>query len=628
MDKVIYKRICLEDFKSRIPGLVPFINKSNDGYESNWGKIPYDLRLGSFGETYFVNLRNYLLDSHYDLYNFNKETEQWEFNELVFEERNSENDKKRYEKLRLRYKDMMQWYYWIIDLYKKSPIYEWSTNNGVIEENPQGKWVLMDNFNMFDSEMRKNVKLVFAFNKEEYVYKDEVYISEWDNITNPKPYYMIVSREEKEFFDNHDGLELFTLADRLTGKIPVPNTITGKNVPRFVYISELQDLYDSLYLMMNSEDCCIREKYEDLGGSKFFWFVDENLKRVDDFFENEIIHDHMPYCDIPIALTQDIEDLGLAFSGEQEWIEGNKYDMGDIVSYNGLTYMSTIDSNYGVYDEKYDEVYFDKLNNNGEIVLSNWEEYVEDSGEQTIIEGESTSQLNTFRTKRGCYTDNGYELEGILPYNYDEIDFSSDETAQLVVDEYGYVTLDLPFIYKKVLNISKDDKGQKYGDVLYDIIDKEDDKTLTFRYVIGLKLRDDETYVIPDEKDIENFYGIYYQETYLYSTQETREIVDGKPVKIRYKAINYDLNVENGSTKVILSKIKYRSNDVWNADFAITAPIYRKDYLIGMSEQPMTDVNIVIDRGLSHAFEKHLMLTETNTFNDLKNYKNNYFNLQ
>jgi hypothetical protein len=186
------------------------------------------------------------------------------------------------------------------------------------------------------------------------------------------------------------------------------------------------------------------------------------------------------------------------------------------------------------------------------------------------------------------------------------------------------------------MSITKGENGEEYGDVLYEIIDNNKDRpnVVTFRYVIGARLNSNNQIIKPNfnaNGDITNedkITGIHYEESYIFSEMETVEPIDGKDRKIKYKQINYGLNIDNGSTNVILSKIRYKPEDVWNEDTAVTLPTFRKDYLIGLSEYPSEDVNITIDRGLSHAFEKHLMLCETNTFNDLKNYKNNYFNLQ
>jgi hypothetical protein len=612
---MIYKKICLEHFKSRVPGLISSINqKENDVNKGNWNEIPYDLKLDEIQG--LDALKNYLAKEHYGAIKVkcttvdNKRTTETVVPEWYTNLPSDKGVKKlNLEEPRLRYRDLMLWYYWIINLCKKSDIYEYSINNANVS-NTNGYWVLMDNFDVFDADLTRKVKLVFNFNEEETIVNDEVKINEWEKSS----YYMIVSRDEKEFFDNHSGFQLVNFAQTLIGRLTVPKSIIGSKVPDFVYYSEIQDILDTMDKIKNSEDCCTKSDYEAMGGDEMFLFLDTNSGTFDSEVEILKKHNLIPYVDIPLTLSCDIEDLGVMFNDEQEWIAGNKYNIGDIVTYNDVSYIATKENN-GVYNAKYDEVYFDTLNSNNEIVLTNWQEYLDlgNFSVEKIIEGEAVSQLKSFRTTRKCYTDNGFMLDGMLPYK--------EGTTELIKNNNGYVELLPPFLVGVPFSVTTDDNGDKYGDILYEITEEEEN-VIRFKYVIGGKLNRDGSYTI-NAND-----GIHYNEAYLYSWQEVRDEIDGNPVKMKYRLINFSLNVDNGSTFPILSKVRYKAQDVWNNDAAITVPTFRKDYLIGMMEYPTEDVDIVIDRGLSHAFEKHLMLTETNTFNDLKNYKNNYFNLQ
>ena len=651
---MIYKKICLEHFKSRVPGLISSINQNeNVVNKGNWNEIPYDLKLDEIQG--LDALKNYLVKKHYGAIKVKCTTvDDKRTTETVVPEwyANLPSDKGvkklNLEEPRLRYRDLMLWYYWIINLCKKSDIYEYSINNANVS-NTNGYWVLMDNFDVFDADLTRKVKLVFNFNEEETIVNGEVKTNEWEKSS----YYMIVSRDEKEFFDNHSGFQLVNFTQTLIGRLTVPKSIIGSKVPDFVYYSEIQDILDTMDKIKNSEDCCTKSDYEAMGGDEMFLFLDTNSSIFDSEVEDLKKHNLIPYVDIPLTLSCDIEDLGIMFNDEQEWIAGNKYNIGDIVTYNDASYIATKENN-GVYNTKYDEVYFDTLNGNNEIVLTNWLEYIETNPEtikwllnpggeikpfviwenyidnmnlveNIMIEGEAVSQLKSFRTTRKCYTDNGFLLDGVLPYK--------EGTTELIKNKNGYVELLPPFLDGVPFSVSTDDNGDKYGDVLYEITEEEGN-VIRFRYVIGGKLNKDGDIVKPiynDKGEITNakyLTGIHYNEAYLYSWQEVRDEIDGNPVKMRYRLINFSLNVDNGSTFPILSKVRYKAQDVWNNDAAITVPTFRKDYLIGMMEYPTEDVDIVIDRGLSHAFEKHLMLTETNTFNDLKNYKNNYFNLQ
>ena len=69
------------------------------------------------------------------------------------------------------------------------------------------------------------------------------------------------------------------------------------------------------------------------------------------------------------------------------------------------------------------------------------------------------------------------------------------------------------------------------------------------------------------------------------------------------------------------------TGEVWNYGEASSSPVIKKEYLNHISEEPIIDVDVEFDRGNATAFENHFKLSECNTFEDIENYGNNYFNL-
>ena len=339
---MIYKKICLEHFKSRVPGLISSINqKENDVNKGNWNEIPYDLKLDEIQG--LDALKNYLAKEHYGAIKVkcatvdNERTTETVVPEWYTNLPSDKGVKKlNLEEPRLRYRDLMLWYYWIINLCKKSDIYEYSINNANVS-NTNGYWVLMDNFDVFNADLTRKIKLVFNFNEEETIVNDEIKINEWEKSS----YYMIVSHDEKEFFDNHSGFQLVNFTQTLIGRLTVPKSIIGSKVPDFVYYSEIQDILDTMDKIKNSEDCCTKSDYEAMGGDEMFLFLDTNSGTFDSEVEILKKHNLIPYVDIPLTLSCDIEDLGILFNDEQEWIAGNKYNIGDIVTYNDVSYIAT-----------------------------------------------------------------------------------------------------------------------------------------------------------------------------------------------------------------------------------------------------------------------------------------------
>ena len=73
------------------------------------------------------------------------------------------------------------------------------------------------------------------------------------------------------------------------------------------------------------------------------------------------------------------------------------------------------------------------------------------------------------------------------------------------------------------------------------------------------------------------------------------------------------------------SKIDYEGSDMENR--IQVAPVYKKEYLLGIASKENIDSNIYIERGINAAFEKHLKLQEINSMEGLLNYGNGFFKI-
>ena len=56
-------------------------------------------------------------------------------------------------------------------------------------------------------------------------------------------------------------------------------------------------------------------------------------------------------------------------------------------------------------------------------------------------------------------------------------------------------------------------------------------------------------------------------------------------------------------------------------------PIFKEEYLMGVSSLENVDANIYIERGINAAFEKHLKLGEVKSLDDLLQYGNGYYKI-
>ena len=324
-----------------------------------------------------------------------------------------------------------------------------------------------------------------------------------------------------------------------------------------------------------------------------------------------------PYIEMPLALNQDIADLGHMTDYQDEW---NEFPNKDGISiYSGDTYTYTTDSKLQFLRSK-------KL-------------YTDDDG--NLLPGL-------------------FEEEGKLwKYTYDGKKWShSNQTASFANKTCGdglsngecvnvniYRTVSIDAIVQAMLS-GASTGGSYYFYVKY----KNDEETpMTIPFTVGVVDGNGISNISYDSDFVtfEYYYNdIQYKETYKYNTGQTMEIVlDGyENITIYYNEIDYDFTKQTIYNKHygmyregnLADIVQYREGHVWRDDKSngyvasaetINAPIFKEEYLLGISSTFKADVNVTINRGNAAAFERHFKLSECNTMEDLENYGNNIFNL-
>ena len=321
-----------------------------------------------------------------------------------------------------------------------------------------------------------------------------------------------------------------------------------------------------------------------------------------------------PYIEIPLALNQDIADLGHMTDYQDEW---NEFPNKDGISiYSGDTYTYTTDSKLQFLRSK-------KL-------------YTDDDG--NLLPGL-------------------FEEEGKLwKYTYDGKKWShSNQTASFANKTCGdglsngecvnvniYRTVSIDAIVQAMLSGASTD-GSYYFYVKY----KNDEETpMKIPFTVGVVDGNGISNISYDSDFVtfEYFYNdIKYEETYKYNTGQTMEIVlDGyENITIYYNEIDYDFTKQTIYNKHygveregnLADIISYNIADVWGKDgsmseYTVNAPIFKEEYLLGISSTFKADVNVTINRGNAAAFERHFKLSECNTMEDLEAMGNGqFFNL-
>lgn len=331
-----------------------------------------------------------------------------------------------------------------------------------------------------------------------------------------------------------------------------------------------------------------------------------------------------PYIEMPLALNQDIADLGHMTDYQDEW---NEFPNKDGISiYSGDTYTYTTDSKLQFLRSK--KLYTD---DDGNLLpgLFVENEYCKEHGpcKYTYSNGEWVSGETEAHTICGDGLSNG---ECVV-------------TATTQMPKY-YRTVSLDAVVQKILS------GVTSGTYYFYVKYKNDKETpMKIPFTVGVVDGNGISNISYDSDFVtfEYFYNdIQYKETYKYNTGQTMEIVlDGyENITIYYNEIDYDFTKQTIYNKHydlyregnLADIVQYREGHVWRDDDlngyvasaeTINAPIFKEEYLLGISSTFKADVNVTINRGNAAAFERHFKLSECNTMEDLENSGNNIFNL-
>ena len=158
----------------------------------------------------------------------------------------------------------------------------------------------------------------------------------------------------------------------------------------------------------------------------------------------------------------------------------------------------------------------------------------------------------------------------------------------------------------------------------------------TIQYVIGMSARSNDggiTFTPVDRT------GIRLEEEYdLERGQKMKTFVDGHDgVVVYYDKIDFDASKEliysdeyrlyrKGNKAKVLG-MAVGGIFTGNTKNAIKAMLFTRDGSEYLPDETKNEFDVIMDRGNAAAFERHFKLTECNTFEDLKNYGNNFYKL-
>lgn len=376
-------------------------------------------------------------------------------------------------------------------------------------------------------------------------------------------------------------------------------------------------------------------------------------KMMDNYFSNDtsLTYD-TPYINFPLFISSDITDCGEMLNDLQKWSPSRHYYKGDVVFYN-------------------DEYYVAKNNTSSESFKKNdWEllNLKAPSYSDTMQEVYTESKLNYFISQRRTYDDNG----NVLPFILED---AIDGELTFLIYKSGYVNYieKTEGTYVDVLkNVeyhldNKWNEMEKNENNMYTIFRNNNIINSGYTNIDSIKF----TFIIDaqvqNDKIVEGT-GVVYEETRYCNKKQLTCTINGKEKTFNYididslsvfsktnnlkksyaKILNISVNdkfnvweegVDYNKGDVVfdyLTNSYYRSLTNNNTSVPGTSirwklldfsHLFVNDKLFGTSYVDVDLPKISIDRGNYTAMERHYILGEINSFDDLEKYRNNMFKL-
>lgn len=363
-----------------------------------------------------------------------------------------------------------------------------------------------------------------------------------------------------------------------------------------------------------------------------------------------------PFIDIPLYLEESIDDLGVSLNDSKVWVVGGKYYLNEVVHYsedhsleNMASYilvkgddyelceitgeyynliLNSYNSNDGKYkfltnessisfrndkqilitefvdgypvfyyvnvffcgynDPKYKMLKFDDGN------FSHWAKIIESSEGKFVITGQCESRLDEFKRKQHSCDDYGVNL----PFYVNE------------------ATLKTDYLYNSGMTMNADGTVNNL-----EIIEDFDTNNVTFKYVFNGDISNNN--IVPNT-------GIEYTETHpftndIYTCKYNGNTVEFEYINVKFNddSISYNDDLSNLNRQPVMANFKF-TRQFTNDNEPLH--LFKDDTSIGVQDSRQS-IDANVERGTYAAFERHSILGEIKTFEDLSNYRNNFFGI-
>jgi hypothetical protein len=356
-----------------------------------------------------------------------------------------------------------------------------------------------------------------------------------------------------------------------------------------------------------------------------------------------------PVISLPILITSDFEDLGISFNPVEEWVSGRKYYVGEVVLYNGSTYilqdtgstpLPTDDSGFsyftGVKNVVENIVYFDEFNvdSDGFTIsfkmngndFTHWKRNVKNaykSNDKQFVQARIDTQIETLKSYRdsSVYT-NFWDVNGNFKPN---IYFNQE----FLMGDDGVERIYRSYIKNIYLKESDANGNQKFYLNTVDITSSTSAlQTLQeiinqFSFSIDAVGHDFILYeYIIDECVINNVAvnsGITFSEIYnRYKINPTDYVYDFQEQPF----VSYEISNSNTIDNFTQDNIDNDNIYIKGEDIINYAPQSKKEYENGIVFPATVQSDVFIDRGINYVLDKHFKLSECKSLTHLVRHGN------
>lgn len=611
----LHRKVSLENFRSRVFGCLPVVGGEEydyayEGY-NEYGKIPYDVIISDKSDI----RKNYTNEKVLRLIDLTGKLD-----EIKPSLCNGES---------MPYMNMLKLYRFIKSFGEKSEYYIVKNDGKDLcfkpvshDDNTTGCWVYTENlpykfYEINSDRLGIHELSPYPATYEFYEYRiggKVEYTFDEDEI--PVEYVYIGNGGSEMVSDEKPEGVHFTERERQRTKI----------IERYLdsyYIQEDLDKYsDGLFVCVNEDAEYLISKFGSTDECSVDIYKDAFVEMCELLYNNNILtvvkKDFIrffapPSIQLKIYIDSEYTDLGCYKPYYFEWEKNREYNGGTVVLYGNRYYMLSGD------------IDFKHKSKTTPDADEAWDEVYSVSEDEHEVKGYCISKIKDFKSNQtNTIDDNAMEL----PFYY--INEKVSTTLNVMPDGARFDKDKVSVIYEVVFT----DENME-NEVLADSNFINENNELVYYRIIPetgfVRIKYCKYASVKEDRTLDLETGIHYEDIFHYEVKKYNSFKYGGKEYNNVAYIDIDYNVSN-LTDDLVSTVKPLSKFVFkqkNVVSEIGLQLFKDDKDMLIHDIDITD-NVVVDRGESttaNAYERHMILGEIMSFEDMVEFKNDYFKL-